>query len=291
VNAFLGRIEDPEPSRFMSGSDLPIIDEPAFRAIMCICVMDPSLLRIGLGNEETSRLISSHNNLVESMVAIKDGRVVKHTGYRYIISFSSVKAAFSCARDIQKNSQSDSGKIAEKNIQVNISLSAGLPVSGQNELFGEAVQMAQRLCELANNGQVLVSSTVNDLLYSEGINGLEEEVKYRTFRPNDEEFMTRLVEVTASQWNDPELDIQRYCSEIGLSRSQFYRKTTSVTGLSPNNFLREYRLKRALDLIEKQKGNISEIAYKTGFNSTSYFSKCFKKQFGVLPSALTDNPA
>jgi AraC-like DNA-binding protein len=58
----------------------------------------------------------------------------------------------------------------------------------------------------------------------------------------------------------------------------------NLTGKSPNTFIRDYRLNKALKLLHDQKGNISEIAFETGFNSLAYFSKCFKNKFDILPS-------
>lgn len=59
---------------------------------------------------------------------------------------------------------------------------------------------------------------------------------------------------------------------------------TSIIGESPNSFLKNYRLNKALKLLEKQVSNISEIAYQTGFSSPTYFSKCFYEAYGILPS-------
>ena len=61
----------------------------------------------------------------------------------------------------------------------------------------------------------------------------------------------------------------------------------TLVGKSPNIFLREYRLSKALELLEKQQNNISEIAYLTGFSSPAYFSKCFQKKYKILPSNFT----
>jgi AraC-like DNA-binding protein len=71
---------------------------------------------------------------------------------------------------------------------------------------------------------------------------------------------------------------------MGCSKSRLYRKMILLTGKSPNTFIKEYRLNEALKLLSKNAGNISEIAFETGFSSPSYFSKCFKRKFGVLPA-------
>ena len=99
-----------------------------------------------------------------------------------------------------------------------------------------------------------------------------------------EEFLIRLLETTEQKWNEEEFNIDSLVEQFGMSRAQLYRRIMDLTGHSPNNFIRDIRLKNALKLIEAQKGSISEIAYESGFNNPSYFSRCFHKKFGILPS-------
>jgi len=70
-----------------------------------------------------------------------------------------------------------------------------------------------------------------------------------------------------------------------MSRVYLYKKLISITGKSPIEFIRIIRLKRGLQLLEKSQMNIAEIAYEVGFNSPRYFSKYFKEEYGVLPTA------
>ena len=291
VNAFLGRIEDPKSPRFFEDSDLPIIDEPAFRTIMHTCLMDFELIKSTYKDEEASNIKNTYSRVIHDALKMYNGSEVKKTSTGYIISFASVSKAVMCALEIHKNTKSSKLKASNQNFQIKIGLSAGPPVTGENELFGETVQLAKRLCEVANQDQIVVSSMVRELYNDEEIVGLKKEASIHAFSPSDEDFMIRLIEITESNWNEPSFDVGRYGKEIGLSRSQFYRKTTSLTGLSPNDFIKEFRLKKALNLIEKQKGNVSEIAFETGFNSPSYFSKCFQKRFGILPSSLANKIA
>ena len=85
-------------------------------------------------------------------------------------------------------------------------------------------------------------------------------------------------------WRDSTLSVKDFSKKLGYSKSQLYRKILNLTGKSLNIFIRDYRLNKALKLLHDQKGNISEIAFETGFNSLGYFSKCFKSKFGILPS-------
>lgn len=291
VNAFLGRIEDPHPAHLFENSDLPIIDEPAFRTIMHTCLIDFELLKTSNKNDETSNIKNTHSKIIHDAMHMYDGSEVKQTGTGYIISFASVSNAVMCALEIHKNTKSSMQETVRQNYPIKIGLSAGIPVTEKNELFGETVLMAKRLCDVANQDQIVVSSMVRELYNDEEIVGLRNETSIHAFSPSDEDFMVRLIEITESKWNEPGFDVGRYGKEIGLSRSQFYRKTTSLTGLSPNDFIKEFRLKKALNLIGKQKGNVSEIAFETGFSSPSYFSKCFQKRFGILPSSLASKLA
>lgn len=72
--------------------------------------------------------------------------------------------------------------------------------------------------------------------------------------------------------------------EVGLSRVQLHRKLTALTNQSPGEFVRYLRLHRAMELLEKHAGTVSEISYAVGFSDPSYFSKCFHKQFGKSPT-------
>ena len=71
--------------------------------------------------------------------------------------------------------------------------------------------------------------------------------------------------------------------ELGLSRSTLNRKFKGISELSPNEYIRLYRLKKAAAYLKSGKYRINEIVFLTGFSTSSYFAKCFQKQFGVLP--------
>jgi AraC-like DNA-binding protein len=106
--------------------------------------------------------------------------------------------------------------------------------------------------------------------------------------PHDENLLVLLFSRLEENWQDPGFDITDYCHAMAMSKSQLYRKTTVLTGLSPNILLKEFRLEKAKDLMKKQRYNISEITFDSGFTSPSYFTKCFKKKYGLLPMAYID---
>ena len=110
------------------------------------------------------------------------------------------------------------------------------------------------------------------------------EPKEAAITPVDEQFLQRALDILEIHKSDPDFNTESYCREIGMSRSQLHRKLKALTNQSTGDFIRTFRLKYAKQLIEKDFGNMTQVAYECGFNSPSYFAECFKKQFGKLPS-------
>ena len=88
---------------------------------------------------------------------------------------------------------------------------------------------------------------------------------------------------------DTEFNVDAIVKHLGISRSAIYIKFKEITGLSPGDFIRRFRLKRAHQLLETSSLSVKEIMYMSGFNTASYFSKCFKKVYGILPSDFRNN--
>jgi signal transduction histidine kinase/DNA-binding response OmpR family regulator len=109
-------------------------------------------------------------------------------------------------------------------------------------------------------------------------------VKELTISKIDEEFLNKVIDLVTQNLDNSDFDIDGFSKNLGVSSSQLYRKIKAVSGVSPNEFVRTFRLRKAAKMIQERKSSISEIAYKVGFNDSLYFSKCFKKQFGVAPS-------
>ena len=100
----------------------------------------------------------------------------------------------------------------------------------------------------------------------------------------DGRFIEKAMSIVDKHISDSDFSVEDFAAEIGLSVMQLYRKITALTDLTPNEFVKFIRLNRSKDLFLQDFGNISEIGYEVGFNNPSYFSECFKKQFGCSPS-------
>jgi YesN/AraC family two-component response regulator len=100
----------------------------------------------------------------------------------------------------------------------------------------------------------------------------------------EEKFLKKVGLVVEKYLSDPMFSVEIFANEVGMSQVQLYRKLTALTNYSPNEFIRHMRLQRASDLLKQNVGNVAEVAYQSGFNNLSYFSKVFKEKFGVTPS-------
>jgi AraC-like DNA-binding protein len=281
VESFLGRIYDPEEADF-TPDGLKVFHDPSFRILLVTQTTDPVLLQHQLGIEKSNELLTAHHCLIRKHAREYGGREVEHKGSGFIISFSSAAKAVSCAIAIQKEmSGTDADAIGFK-----MSLNAGEPVESSNKLFGDTVQLAQYMCAIAKYLQVAMASSVKELLSKDMFQ--KDKQEFLTFAPQDEQLLQQLFNKLEANWQDPEFDIEDYCQEMAMSKSQLYRKTVSLTGLSPNLLLKEFRLEKAKELMNKQHYNIAQVTFDSGFTSPSYFTKCFKKKYGLLPMAYLE---
>ena len=276
VESFLGRIEDPVNK---NSTPLNIINDPAFRVLL--------VLRINyfiLNKDDRAHLskqIKKFHVDLNEIVQKYEGRIVRDQLNAALISFRSVSSAIACAKRLHSNFESFA--IPDYNMGLKIGISSGVPIDQSKGFFEDSIKLAERLCWFVE-GEIIVSSEVTSLYRKESLQSVDRSKNIRELRPMDEKFLNLLVEYTESFWNRSNLKVDDYCVCLGLSKSQVYRKIKYITGKSLNIFIKNYRLERALQLLNKRERNISEIAFDTGFNSAAYFSKCFFKSYGLLPS-------
>ena len=102
----------------------------------------------------------------------------------------------------------------------------------------------------------------------------------------DKVFIEKVLNHINSNIANPNLNVELLATQLNLSRSQFYRKIKALTNQTANEFLRNIRLQKAKQIIENGNTNIGEVCYKVGFSSPSYFTKCFKSHFKMLPTEV-----
>ena len=104
----------------------------------------------------------------------------------------------------------------------------------------------------------------------------------------ENDFINKLTEIIEDNISDEQFGVSELAGRIGMSRSNLLRRIKKVSGLSASQFIREVRLKRAMELLKDGSFNVSEVSYKVGFGSTSYFIKCFREHYGYPPGAASD---
>jgi class 3 adenylate cyclase len=154
VRHFLGRISEPVVGQ-------PWV-ETAFRAVLFTDIEDSTSLTQRFGDAKAMGVIRAHDEIVRELLGRFDGKEVKHTGDGIMASFTSVGRAVEAAIAIQQRI-GDHGRDAEVPFKIRIGLSAGEPVTENDDLFGSVVQLAARLCASAGAGSIYASSAVREL--------------------------------------------------------------------------------------------------------------------------------
>jgi len=159
VERFLGPITDHAPGEAYV--------ETAFRAILFTDIEGSTDLTQRLGDRAAMELVRTHDRVVRHSLSAHGGTEVKHTGDGIMATFASVAGAVAAAIDMQR-SLAQPNASTDASLRVRIGVSAGEPVTENDDLFGATVQLAARLCQRASPGSVLVSSAVHDLALGKG---------------------------------------------------------------------------------------------------------------------------
>lgn len=117
----------------------------------------------------------------------------------------------------------------------------------------------------------------------QGAQEAEKEISESHLEDRDKQFLKQLQAIIQKNLSDSEFGVEDMGQQIGLSRVQLYRKVKAMTGSSVVDLLRKARLAKARRLLETRSMSVSEVAYEVGFSAPSYFTKCFKEEYGMLP--------
>ena len=102
---------------------------------------------------------------------------------------------------------------------------------------------------------------------------------------SDQEFLNKCIEMVQQHLDNADFDLPTFAELMNTSKSTLYKKLRMITGLSTSAFIRSIRMKSAIELLRKNpNAHVSDIAYAVGYNDPKYFSSCFKKDFGCLPT-------
>ena len=281
VESFLGRIYDPAEAQ-TNDEGLKIFNDPSLRILLVTKTTDPVLLQYKMGTEKAAALLDQHNKVIRKNLLLHGGREVESEGSGFVISFTSAAQAVTCALAIQNEMTDDDANT----IGFKMSINAGEPIEKSNKLFGDTIHLAEHICAITKYFRVALTSSVKELVSKDHLHNNSKQ--FLTLAPQDETLLQLLFNKLEENWQNPDFDVDDYCQAMAMSKSQLYRKTIALTGLSPNILLKEYRLEKAKELMKKQYHNISQVTFDSGFTSPSYFTKCFKKKYGLLPMSYIE---
>ncbi|HVY74173.1 MAG TPA: nickel-binding protein, partial [Puia sp.] len=263
VESFLGRIEDPKKE---GNSALNIIKDPGFRTLMVVSLNLPVLPK-NKARPDTASPFRKYRDGMNKTLKTYRGKIVKTSDHRQLISFSSATQAIRAAEDIRSSFR----KLINQKIEweLKIGLDAGDAVTNKPSLFEDTVRLAERMCETVR-GQIIVSAEVRDLYKHENKSRFISGRHIIPLSRADERFLTGLMNFMDSSWTNVNLKVGDFAKPTGFSKSRLYRKMVQLTGKSLHAFIKEYRLKKSIELLAENAGNISEVAFGTGFSSPSY---------------------
>ena len=162
--------------------------------------------------------------------------------------------------------------------ELRLGIAMGMPLGKDGDFFEEAMKMAHIFSFVSANGQITVSAQT--LMRYQGV--ADDTIKVIT--PADEKFITRALQCVERCVSDGGLEVDCFAKELGISRSQLGRRLSGIINLSPNDFIKEFRLRKSVSLMEEHDMNVTEVSMAVGFNNPSYFARCFQIRFGKTPS-------
>ncbi len=217
---------------------------------------------------------------IYALIAQHEGVLILEPCNEFIVSFIYASDAISCANSIQKMLLTSQ----EKHEYI-MAISSGRPVDEQGDnMFEETKKKVKSLCSLGLLGKVYLDKESQLLSRKEqhrtgiDLNGFAV-IDGQTLKLAME--LSSILTGNMGHSNFSSINLTRI---LGLSKSQTYRNIKSLTGMAPNRLIQESRLQKALYYLGQGKKTVAEIAYESGFNSPTYFTRVFKQRFEVAPS-------
>jgi pimeloyl-ACP methyl ester carboxylesterase/AraC-like DNA-binding protein len=252
------------------------------------------------------RLNENQKEYFQKYVAQYNGKIVQADGETFIANFDGPSKAVNCALGLINMARNLNAQIISViHIKEGAADEAHF-ISKETQLFIESI------FEQAKPNQILVTQTIKYLLTGAGLyfspkktpvfepisrqqhllftvdDDLSESSYSNGFQlhklPKNNSFLENVLQVIDANLGDELFSVEKLCKKIGISDRHLQRKLKAITTKSPNQLISSVRLHRAKELLLENKFNIAEVAYQTGFSNPSYFSKSFKKEFGVTPS-------
>ncbi len=209
-----------------------------------------------------------------------EGKVVSQPGKKILVSFLHAQDGMYCLKSIKGYLDNTN------NIEYNLALITGKPVDDAgSHLFENTIDRLKILCLLGQSKTAYLDSDTKSL-FEKGLANIET-LNYsliQVISVVDFAILEELNELLENNLGNSSFRTEQISDALGLSKTQTYRKTKQLTGMSPSGLVLEVRLRKALADLRDTDRTISQIAYDRGFNSPNYFTRAFKKRFQLLPT-------
>ena len=216
------------------------------------------------------------------------GSAINHPSNTIMASFVRASDAISCCM-----ASFSLLEFSQCNIDYIMALVTGKPVDEVgSDFFGETKERLNTLCQIGLSKSVYIDAATNALAKGQSKTEVNDQTKIVFVSEADFSFCGRLFKILDEKINDSNFKSEHLYKHLGLSKAKAYRKLKWLTGMSPNELIREVRLRRSLNELRNSNKNIAEIGYDLGFNSPTYFTRVFRKRFDILPTefAKLSNP-
>ncbi len=244
--------------------------DTGYRTILLISIVDLTG-KYNIFFNEINRLIEQHKGV---LIIQPDDDIM--------ISFVLASNAILCAKAIGKLLKS-----IPDNIEFNLALVSGRPVDEEgNKLFEETKKKVKYLCLLGLKGTMFLDFETKAISDKENLFSKIKQDDFKVVHKEDYIFLFQVFNALNNKLYNPDFKNENLNELLGLSKSQAYRKIKTLTGIPPNQLIQELRLRKSLKNLKQNGKTIAEIAFSLGFNSPSYFTKVFRKRFGITPTHL-----
>jgi AraC-like DNA-binding protein len=227
-----------------------------------------------------------YDHLIKKELALIEenkGTVILEPNEDIMISFVSATNAIQCAQSLAELLNN-----SEDNFEFRIGLVTGSPVDEEGtKIFEETKKNVNQLCLIGLNGSILLDETTKLISSKEGSTYNFNSEEFKILKTEDFKFLNSLILIVNKNLFDTNFNSEKLNTALGLSKSQAYRNIKALTGLATNELIQELKLRYALRALKNNDKTVAEIGYGHGFNSPTYFSRVFRKRFGLSPTSYT----
>ncbi|MCF7568468.1 DUF4242 domain-containing protein [Sabulilitoribacter arenilitoris] len=243
--------------------------------------LDPGYRTILLTNIVSfTKKEQDHLKRIMEVIKEHNGIIVREPDHQTMATFMYANDAISCATSIKNLLDK-----ASDNLEFNLAVVSGKPVDEEGETFFEETKLrVNGLCALGLNSQLYLDKETIVLSDKEMSDQKEKQNNFTILDSDDLLFSMNLSKIVSDNFTRSDFTTEDLFNALGLSKSQASRKIKSLTNMAPNQLIQESRLLRAVSTMIKANKTIAEIGYESGFNSPTYFTRVFKKRFGVSPT-------